>query len=95
MWGFFIMYYTYIIYSAISDVYYKGFSNDPVHRLWEHNNELSHYTAGKGPWKLVYLKEFETKREALIEEKRLKKLNRRSIEILASSYLSQSKGDLG
>jgi len=85
------MYYTYIIYSTSADVFYKGFSTEPMHRLCEHNNDLSHYTSGKGPWKLVYLKEFETKREALIDEKRLKKLNRRSIEILTRDFLSRNE----
>jgi putative endonuclease len=33
-------------------------------------------------WKLVYSKSFEIKREALQEEKRVKKLNRASIERL-------------
>jgi putative endonuclease len=82
------MYFSYIIFSASSDVFYKGFSSNPQQRLWEHNNNLSHYTAGKGPWTLIYIKEFRTKREALIDEKRLKKLNRRSIELLIKEYLT-------
>ena len=36
----------------------------------------------KGPWVLVYSKAFGTKKEALVEELRLKKLNRKSIETL-------------
>jgi putative endonuclease len=46
------------------------------------NNNQSKYTANKGPWKLVYTAAFETKKEALIVEKRIKKLNRKSIEAL-------------
>ena len=89
IWGAFsVMYFSYIIFSASSDVFYKGSSSNPQQRLWEHNNNLSHYTAGKGPWTLVYIKEFSTKREALIDEKRLKKLNRRSIELLIKEYLT-------
>jgi putative endonuclease len=45
----------------------------------EHNEGFSRYTSIKGPWTLVYQKMFETKREALIEEKRIKKLNRESV----------------
>jgi predicted GIY-YIG superfamily endonuclease len=43
---------------------------------------LSKYTCNKGPWELVYSNAFESKKEALIEELRLKKLNRKSIESL-------------
>ena len=82
------MYFTYIIFSATTDVFYKGFSTNPQQRLWEHNNNLSHYTADKGPWTLVYIKEFSTKREALMDEKRLKRLNRRSIDLLTKEYLT-------
>ncbi|MBL7905902.1 MAG: GIY-YIG nuclease family protein, partial [Bacteroidales bacterium] len=56
------MYYTYIIHSDKSDVYYKGVTEDPLRRLWEHNNNKSRFTAGKGPWVLVYTKTFETKK---------------------------------
>jgi putative endonuclease len=67
------MYYTYIIQSQSKGIYYKGISQRPEKRLWEHNNDMSRYTAGKGPWVLVYLQIHETKREALIAEKKLKK----------------------
>ncbi|MBW6492626.1 MAG: GIY-YIG nuclease family protein [Lentimicrobium sp.] len=80
------MYYTYIIYSSRLNLYYKGITGNPWHRLWEHNSNLSHYTCDKGPWKLVYLKEYENKHDALVEEKRLKKLNRRSLDLLCRVY---------
>jgi putative endonuclease len=76
------MFYVYIIYSKNFNVYYKGFSENVAQRLIYHNENRSKYTANKGPWELVYLKSFETKKEALIEELRLKKLNRASIEVL-------------
>ena len=75
-----MQYFVYILKSDKSDVFYKGYTTDLSRRLFEHNNGLSRYTSDKGPWKLIYFKEFETKKEALIEELRLKKLNRRSIE---------------
>ncbi|MBW7848413.1 MAG: GIY-YIG nuclease family protein [Bacteroidales bacterium] len=83
------MYYVYIIFSASSDTFYKGYTANPEKRLWEHNNDLSRYTASKGPWELVYLKAFDSKKSALTEEKRLKKLNRKSIERL----ISENKND--
>ncbi len=79
------MYYVYIIESASLGIYYKGTSSDVDRRLTEHNENKSRFTSGKGPWKLVYRKEFSTKTEALIEEKRLKKLNSRSIQKLIHS----------
>ncbi|PBJ13075.1 GIY-YIG nuclease family protein [Flavobacterium sp. ACN6] len=80
------MFYVYIIYSKTLDIYYKGFSEDVVQRLLHHNENRSRYTSNKGPWELVYSKAFETKKEALIEELRLKKLNRKSIEDLIKEY---------
>jgi len=76
------MFYVYIIYSKTFDFYYKGFSENIPHRLLYHNENRSKYTSNKGPWELVYSKGFETKKEALIEELRLKKLNRKSLEAL-------------
>lgn len=79
------MYYTYIIWSKNYDIFYKGVTQNPEHRLEEHNNNLGRFTAGKGPWALVYLKQHTTKKDALIEEKRIKKLNVRAIRKLISS----------
>ncbi len=76
------MYYVYVIYSKDFDVYYKGFSENVAQRLLYHNENRSRYTSNKGMWELVYSKVFETKKEALVEELRLKKLNRKSIELL-------------
>ena len=80
-----MLYYTYIIYSSTLNITYKGFTTDPEHRLWEHNQDLSRFTAGKGPWHLMYLCRHESKREALIEEKRIKKLNDKSLHKLINS----------
>ncbi len=75
-------YYVYILYSEKLDVFYKGFSTDAEKRLVYHLNSDRKYTCQTRDWKIVYVKEFENKRDALIEEKRLKKLNRKSIEKL-------------
>ena len=52
---------------------------DPRKRLQYHNNNLSRYTSGKGSWELVFIQEFENKKDALVREKSLKRSN--------SSYL--------
>ena len=78
--------FVYIIYSSANDIFYKGYTTDVEQRILYHNKNKSRYTANKGPWKLVFTKQFVSKKDALIEEKRLKKLNRRSIEKLISEY---------
>ena len=70
------MYYVYIIESAVDWDFYKGSTKDYDKRLHEHNNGESQFTRSKIPWKLVFLKVFETKQATLIEEKRLKKCNK-------------------
>ncbi len=86
MEGFFIfravIFCVYIIYSVAKDVYYKGFIADLAKRLSKRSAGESHYTSTVAGWDLGYSKEFETKTEALKEEKRLKRLNRLSIESL-------------
>jgi putative endonuclease len=79
------MYYVYIIYSKNFDIYYKGFSENVAQRLLYHNENRSKYTSNKGIWELVYSKAFGTKKEALVEELPLKKLNRKSIESFIQS----------
>ncbi len=76
------MFYVYILYSLSLDVYYKGFTSNVEGRLDSHLMGKSEFTSRAQDWKLVYMKDYETKRLALIEEKRLKKLNRASIERL-------------
>jgi len=78
------MFYVYIIFSESENLYYKGFTTDISIRLEYHNSGKSPYTSKTKDWVLVYQFGFETKREALIEEKRLKKLNRASLEKLIS-----------
>ena len=76
------MFSVYVIYSKKLDVFYKGFSENVTNCLEAHLLGKSKYTSQTDDWTLVYKNEFETKKEALIEEKRLKKLNRLSLEKL-------------
>ena len=76
------MFYVYILFSESLDVYYKGFTSNVEGRLESHLLGESQFTSKAKDWKLVYTMSFETKRLALIEEKRLKKLNRASLERL-------------
>ncbi|MGN6533463.1 MAG: GIY-YIG nuclease family protein [Ginsengibacter sp.] len=66
-------FYVYILKSECDGSFYKGFSENPLQRLDQHNKGESHYTSSKTPWKLVYIEELPDKRSALIREKNLKK----------------------
>lgn len=85
------MYYVYIIYNPIKDIYYKGYTQNLEKRLTEHNEGLSRYTSAIGPWELVYRNNYATKREALVEERRIKRLNRESIVKLISNQNQQDR----
>ncbi|MGB4415491.1 MAG: GIY-YIG nuclease family protein [Paludibacter sp.] len=78
--------FVYIIQSEQDQTYYKGFTENIVKRLEQHNNGESEYTSRKMPWKLVYLEELTTKREALIREKQIKRFNTVYLKKLIEDY---------
>ncbi|MGL4804961.1 MAG: GIY-YIG nuclease family protein [Bacteroidales bacterium] len=72
-------YYIYILENQ-DGIFYKGITTNIEKRLEQHNDSnKSKYTSSRGPWILVYLKKMPDKRSALIEEKRIKKLNKLSL----------------
>ena len=79
------MFYVYILYSKSLNVYYKGCTKNVLLRYESHLMGKSTFTSQATDWKIVFQKEFDSKNEALIEEKRLKKLNRASIEPIIKS----------
>ena len=66
---------TYTVYILFSEKYnrhYTGYSSDLTARLLSHN-QLGHgWTEKYRPWKLIYSKEFLSKKEAATYEKWLK-----------------------
>ncbi len=78
-------FYVYIIQSQIDHSFYKGFSENPLKRLEQHNAGEMNYTSKKTPWTTVGLLIFETKKEALIAEKKLKKYDHSRLLALINS----------
>ena len=70
------MYFVYILESLKDGDFYKGSTENYIKRLNEHNNGESKFTKSKMPWKLVFVLKLDSKREALIEERRLKRCNK-------------------
>ena len=77
-------FYVYIIENE-KGILYKGFTENIKVRLEFHNQNLSTYTAHKGPWELVFIKSFETKSKALKFEKMLKRQNHNYLNWLINS----------
>ncbi|MFZ4785858.1 MAG: GIY-YIG nuclease family protein [Flavobacteriales bacterium] len=78
-------YFVYILRSESTGVLYKGFTTCIERRLFEHNNGMTRYSSSHRPWSLVYLEKCDTKREALIIERKLKKCNHKYLETLIHS----------
>ena len=77
-WGagncpFFVMYYTYILYSQKINKFYTGQTHDLNRRIQEHNSGKTHFMKSGSPWSLVYSQVHQTRSEAMSLEKRIKK----------------------
>ena len=66
--GFFV----YVLKSQSSSRSYVGHSKDLSKRVFEHNCNKNKSTRGKGPWKLVYSEEYETRSDASKREQHFK-----------------------
>ena len=91
------MFYVYILESLIDGDFYKGMTEDYLKRLEEHNNGDSKFTRLKKPWKLIFVQAFETKKEALIQERKLKRCNKKYLNWLIAQPLNilTTKGWIG
>ena len=67
-----MIYTVYILYSSNHQKHYTGFTSNLSERLLSHNELGKDWTAKYRPWKLIFTKEFELKREAMSYEKWLK-----------------------
>ena len=68
------MFFVYIIKSVSSDIFYVGHTDDPVRRLFEHNNlPVQSFTSKHRPWLLVKAFEVsENRADAMKIEKKIK-----------------------
>lgn len=58
------MFYTYILLSSKSHIFYYGFTSDLKTRIDQHNSGKVKSTSPYVPWKLVWYGGFSTEREA-------------------------------
>jgi len=65
-------YSVYILKSLSSNKYYIGSSVNPQQRLLYHNSIEKGFTSRFRPWIIVYQKQYETKEQALIAERKIK-----------------------
>ncbi|MBI3405342.1 MAG: GIY-YIG nuclease family protein [Acidobacteria bacterium] len=79
-------YFVYILQSESSGRYYVGQTKDLEERFKYHNSNYSKALRNRGPWKLVYFEEFETRAEAVRRERYIKRQKDRAyIEHLLSA----------
>lgn len=71
------MYYVYILKSLKNNRYYIGQTENLEKRIGEHNKGLSKSTKSGRPWKVVYVKEFSTRKESYRVERKLKSVKKR------------------
>jgi putative endonuclease len=72
------MFIVYILYSSNVDQYYVGHTQNIDDRLSRHNSGRSLSTKKGKPWNLVYTETFETRSEAMLREKAIKKMKSRT-----------------
>ena len=66
------MYYVYVLKSQKTANLYTGFTNNLRERFNQHNNNLSTYTKGRGPFELIYYEACNNKFDAMARERYLK-----------------------
>ncbi len=79
-------FYVYIVEDK-NGTYYTGYTNDLEERIKLHNNGYgAKFLRGKGPIKLVFVKEYRYYKNVLNAERSVKKLRRREKEEMVRLY---------
>jgi len=71
------MFYTYILKSVSTEKIYIGQTNNLKERISKHNNNEVISTKNRGPWEILFSKQFESRSQAMEFEKYLKSLKNR------------------
>ena len=80
-------FYVYILQSLKDFSFYVGQCEDLDYRMSKHADGMSKYTSTKRPLRLVYFETFDSRTEAIIREKEIKKMKSRIyIEQLISNW---------
>ncbi len=86
-----VKYFVYIV-ECNDGTFYTGYTNNLERRLKEHHNSRgAKYLRGKGPVKLVWVKEYKYFKNVLRAEKSVKKLRRLQKEAIIKAYEKQKK----
>ncbi len=81
------MFAVYILQSESDGSYYVGQTSDVDDRLRRHNRGSEVATRGRGPWKLMYVEQYETRGEAMHREREIKARKKRAfIEKLIAAH---------
>ena len=81
------MYYTYILYSASSNKFYKGSTNDLESRLNRHNSGYEKFTSSGVPWTLVWFTTKPSRSEAMVGKKIKKPIKRQNYTVRYKIFL--------
>ena len=65
-------FFTYVIQSQSTTQLYIGQTNNLQDRILRHNQNRNKWTKNKGPWKLIFARQFDTRAEAVQLERKLK-----------------------
>jgi len=66
------MFYTYVILSLRTSLFYIGYTDNLRKRIFQHQHNQGRYTKSRGPWKLIYYEACLSEQDARAREKYLK-----------------------
>ncbi len=66
------VFYLYILQSEATGRFYIGQTQDVSERVTYHNANYSKSLKNRGPWRLIYTEQYETRSEAMLRECQLK-----------------------
>ena len=85
-----MLHFVYILYSASTNSFYKGQTNNLAARLQRHNDGLEKFTRNGTPWILVWSTSKTSRQDSMALETKLKNLSRKRL----IQFISKFSGDL-